>query len=147
MLKRIGQLNAIGWGLTAEIVAELVRARLLTLFSPHRYLPPVRLETVAAEGDARQVSEAAKIGRLVERFAAWMPFRAVCLQQAVATSRMLLRRRVPAVLCLGVSSDPNHRLVPSEGRAAHAWVCVGDRVVCGGTALQHYAVVGRFGIA
>ena len=52
-----------------------------------------------------------------------MPFRAVCLQQALACQIMLRRRGVEARLHYGVAIG--------ERLEAHVWVSVGNRIVIG----------------
>ncbi|MBI2569602.1 MAG: lasso peptide biosynthesis B2 protein [Candidatus Schekmanbacteria bacterium] len=81
--------------------------------SPHRTVPTADVAT------AQCVSVA------VRRAVANLPFRLVCLPQAMAATFMLARRNVPSTLYLGVDKDPAGRLI------AHAWVVVGEHVVTG----------------
>ena len=69
-------------------------------------------------------SPAAGVGRAVERVARLMPWRPRCLPQAIATRRMLTRRRIPSRGHLGVVGT-----APLE---THAWVTVDGAVVQGG---------------
>ena len=67
--------------------------------------------------------DARRIGRAVERVSRVLPWRPVCLPQAIATRAMLRRRGVPCDSHLGVmKTDPV---------TAHAWVTVGGTVVQG----------------
>jgi hypothetical protein len=144
---RLGLLHrghAIGWSLLAEAVTELTRARLVTLMPPRVYL---RKPGALDDGDlvsGEAVAGAQRIGRIVEAVSRRLPFRALCLQQAIATRRMLLRRQLPATLCLGVSTEREDRSCSKRGHAAHAWVCIGEQIVCGDGNLERYAVVARF---
>jgi len=140
--------------LAIEAVSELVRARLMTLLPARIYArdfgrmsespitsdPPARDVTA----DPAQIQLAVEIGRVVETVARAMPFRAVCLQQSLASRRMLRRRGVPAVVCLAVNRDAAERAAPERGTAAHAWIEVGSHAIGGGENLGDYAVVARF---
>lgn len=137
--------------LALEAVAELSRARLVTLLPSRIYtgdlgpLSPASGAEAAASVTPEQEEAAAAIGGVVAGVAAQVPFRALCLQQAIAVRRMLARRGVPARVFLGVSRDPANPLAAANGLAAHAWVEVGGRAVSGGGALEQYAVLARFG--
>lgn len=132
--------------LAVEAGAELARARLVTLLPARFYTREFgRLGAEpGAEGSAGATVRAAEVGRMVEAVAASMPFRALCLQQAIATCRMLRRRRLRPVVYLGVNRDPAKRAAPRTGAAAHAWVEVGAEVVNGGGEHADFAIVGRF---
>jgi hypothetical protein len=137
--------------LALEAAGELARARLVTLLPARVYTSEFGVMGGAdaappggepAPGDAER---AAEIGRMVENVARAMPFRALCLQQAIAVRRMLRRRGVPATVMLGVSRNAADRAEPRKGAAAHAWVAVGGRVINGDADLDRYTVVARFG--
>ena len=133
--------------LAAEAAAELVRARVMTLLPARIYTRD--LGRMDQKAEARMVDQTAaetadRVGRMVEAVARYMPFRALCLQQAIAVRRMLDRRHVPAAVFLGVARDRADRQAAELGRAAHAWVEVGNRVVSGGGELSRYAVIARF---
>jgi hypothetical protein len=88
---------------------------------------------VAAAG----LREAERIGAIVERVAARLPWHPTCLRQAVAVQRMLRRRGIPSRLHLGVTN-------PSEG-AAHAWVTVDGQPVVGGRGIERFVPLAAFG--
>jgi len=132
--------------LALEAVGELVRARLTTLLPARIYTRDFgslnAAPAVAAASGYMEV--ASEIGHMVEAVARAMPFRALCLQQAVAARRMLRRRGLRATVSLGVNLDPAGRATPGQGTAAHAWVEVGSQVINGDGDLENYAVVARF---
>lgn len=141
--------------LAFEAGAELLRARLMTLLPARIYTRDFgRLGAASEEpgpdapadgpADGPSVETAAEIGMMVDRVARAMPFRAVCLQQALASSRMLRRRGVPVIVYLGVNRNPAERAAPELGAAAHAWVKVGSKVISSDGNLADYAVVARF---
>jgi hypothetical protein len=124
---------------------ELLRARIDTFGRATRYTRHFgtlgdRSQKVREDQEARAI----EIGNIVARVAARMPFRALCLQQALAVRRMLVRRSVPSTVYLGLARDAKMRADPSAGEAAHAWVKTGDRIVSGDTALDRFVVVGAF---
>lgn len=137
--------------LALEAAGELARARLMTLLPARVYTS--EFGVIAQPGAAPPCGDpapgepecATEIGRMVEKVARAMPFRALCLQQAIAVRRMLRRRGVRAMVMLGVSRNAADRAEPRKGAAAHAWVTVGGRVVNGDADLERYTVVARFG--
>ncbi len=135
-----------------EAAFELVLARMNTLRSARKFTGALgQHEGQPIAADDQQQERAASIGHVVELTARVMPFRAVCLQQAIALRRMLRRRDIPATVYLGVLPDTGQ--AASGGAiagdhlpmAAHAWVKSGDRVVNGRIAdLNRYVVLGMF---
>ena len=129
--------------LALEAVRELARARGETRAGDARYarglVRPDGLAAPLLEGDE---ALAAEIGAVVAAVAAAVPFRALCLEQALAVRRMLGRRGIPAIVHIGMTRAE----ADGEGkkRDAHAWVTAGDRVVSGHADLGRFTVVGRF---
>ena len=110
--------------LVAEAALCLGVAR-LALLLPFRVISP-RLGRLAALEPQVQDQDhelGLRVGWAVEAAARRVPWRAVCLPQAIAAKLMLRRRRVASTLYLGIESDT--RLTP------HAWLQVGDRIVVG----------------
>ena len=133
-------------GLALEAAWELLRARILTL-RPATVFSPALGTLVETEPPARPVAgraEAEEIGHVVEVVGRCLPFRALCLEQAIAMRRMLTRRGIPAMVYLGIARDRADRAQADLGRAAHAWVAVGSRVVSGDGVIEDYAIVARF---
>lgn len=129
--------------LALEAAWELARARIDTTRPAAHYTRRLgRLGAPAAlTAEQPDAVLAAEIGHVVEAVAHAVPFRAKCLQQALAVRRMLARRGVPVTVHLGVARDPAGR---AGAEAAHAWVTAGGRVVSGATDLDRYAIVGTF---
>jgi hypothetical protein len=140
-------INRAGLRLILETGFELVRARIVTCLSPDKYLsaPTDPMQPPAPRSLATEIAaEALLIGNTIEAVARRMPFRAECLQQALAAQRMLQRRGYPATLSLALSTYHEDRAAPQRGRAAHAWVSIGDTVICGDGDLSRYAVIACF---
>jgi len=138
-------LSRHGWGLSAEAALELVLARLATMLPARYFLPCLHVASERTLPDVGQVSAARRVGVVVAAVAQSLPFRALCLQQAIAARRMLRRRGYSAALYLGVNTTRAARIAPKLGTAAHAWLCLGTEVICGDVGLDQYAVVARFG--
>jgi hypothetical protein len=132
--------------LALEAAWELLCARILTLRPATVYSPALGrlVETDPPVGALSDCTDAEEIGHVVEVVGRCVPFRALCLQQAIAVRHMLDRRGIPAMVYLGVARDSNDRPHADLGRAAHAWVAVGPRVISGGGVLEKYAIVARF---
>ena len=133
-----------------EALAELARARLLTMLPMRVFMREFgRLDPPAGGSPPRpaaagQGAVAQGIGDTVAAVARHVPFRALCLQQAIAVSRMLARRGVPAAVTIGVNRDRARLDGPAEP-FAHAWVEVGGRVVSGAGDLGRFLAIARFG--
>lgn len=126
--------------LAIEALGALLRARLDTARAPAHYTKFLgEMGGEARAPDEEQQRIAVEIGRVVANVAARMPFRALCLQQALAVRRMLDRRGVPAVVYLGLAKEAH-----GGQRDAHAWVEAGSRVVSGNMDLDRFAVIGVF---
>ena len=113
---------------------QRVAARLGRPGTPVEDQPPV----VLAQNDAdcaRQVS------RAVRWVAKVVPFRSVCLQQAVAAKIMLRRRNIASTLHFGVA-------ISSEGGdpaiKAHAWLRAGSVDVTGFDVAHQYREIVRY---
>ncbi len=92
------------------------------ILAPHsRTRPPARLASLSqAEADMIFAVRWA-----VGAIAPWLPFRTLCLQQAIAARTMLERRGIDSVLHLGVR-DPT-----GTALEAHAWLDAGGLNVTG----------------
>jgi hypothetical protein len=116
-----------------EASFALLHARLILLAVPFQQLAlrwgrmvpiggPLTPSLSTPSGDtivAKQISWA------VTATASVMPFKAMCLQQAVAARSMLARRGLAGVLHYGAGRDKKGKLI------AHAWLDVGNIKVTG----------------
>ena len=114
--------------LMAEAVVWLAVARVALLVLPFRkvavhlgeVLPPregaerMATATLPPGGDTL----ARDIGWAVRRMAGYVPFRSVCLQQALAGKAMLRRRGIASALHLGVATGASRGVAMK----AHAWL-------------------------
>ena len=133
--------------LALEAGWELLRARVLTLCPATIYSASLGRLVEADEPESERLAEvsrnqAAEIGQVVASVSARLPFRAECLQQAIAVRRMLRRRGISAMVYLGIARDRAERA--DVRQAAHAWVKVGTRVVSGDGMIEKFAIVARF---
>jgi len=126
LLRRFGQIDNRRRLLLAEAAACLLAARLALVFIPFTrlarhlgtFVPPTDVRTRrvrgAASQDAARLAEA--VGWAVTRAARYLPFKAVCLPQAMAARVMLERRGVSSVLHFGAAKGTDK---PPD---AHAWL-------------------------
>jgi hypothetical protein len=82
------------------------------------------------------IRAASEIRWAVEAAATRLPWKPVCLPQALAAHWMLRRRAIPSTLYLGLDAK--------QGYDAHAWVRVGPVVVTGGPGQDRFVVVASF---
>ncbi|HWD28778.1 MAG TPA: lasso peptide biosynthesis B2 protein [Rhizomicrobium sp.] len=131
--------------LVVEAVIWLALAQLALVFVPFRLLA-ARFGTVAA-ADAQpgnrfsevQFDRAREIGWAVTRAARYVPFRAVCLPQAIAAKAMLSRRHIASVMHFGVAKKNSETPM-----AAHAWLDAGPVEVTGYPVTPDFVEVARF---
>ena len=143
---RFARLPAARKMLVVEATLWLALARLALLAVPFRHLAE-RFGTVASpQGVSNlpglsepQGATARDVGWAVTRAARYVPFRAVCLPQAIAAKAMLDRRDVPSTMHFGVKK-------PSDGAAlfAHAWLDAGTIEVTGYPVEEGFVEVVRF---
>jgi len=126
LARRLRQIDNRQRRLLAEAVLWLWLARLALIVVPFprlarrlgTLLPPSEAHAVQAKWRAQPRAEAiaAEIGWAVTRAARHVPFRAVCLPQAMAARIMLKRRGIGSVLHFGAA------LGHAKPIDAHAWL-------------------------
>jgi hypothetical protein len=92
-------------------------------------------------------AEARRIGRAVERAARHLPWRTLCLPQAIAAKAMLAHRGIPATVHFGMALREGSAEFPSwsgHRMLAHAWLTAGRANVVGASGAGRFAVVARF---
>lgn len=122
-LRRFTQVDRRRQMLIVEAVLRLALARLGLALVPFPQLasrlgaiaPPLP-STIPAADPADSASAAREIGWAVTRAARYVPFRAVCLPQALAARHMLQRRGIASVLHFGVIDGV------AAGIKTHAWL-------------------------
>ena len=131
--------------LAIEALWELSRARTQTLRHSKTYTRDIgAVGKIAEKPTPKQVELAMEVGHVVLVVAKYVPFRAVCLQQAIAVRRMLHRRNVPVTVYFGLARAAKEDASVLANRDAHAWVAAGDAIVAGDTELDRFVVVGTF---
>jgi hypothetical protein len=96
-------------------------------------------EPDASGEEAEALDQAHEVGWAVRLAADRVPFKAVCLQQAVAGKLMLRRRGIVGVIHFGVSVT-----TPTEKLKAHAWLDAGPARLTGYPVPPEYTEVARF---
>ena len=132
--------------LLAEAVARLWLARLTLIFIPFpilakrlgTFVPPSDERAARARTRTTQAELAAEIGWVVTRSARYVPFKAVCLPQAMAARMMLKRRGVASVMHFGAAKGKDKPL------DAHAWLDAAGVEVTGYPVAQGFAEIGCF---
>ncbi len=148
LLLRFRQIDNRRRGLLVEAVAYLLAARLALIFIPFPRLAQ-RLGTFVAPADARAAQAAAQtapdqarlakdIGWAVTRSARYVPFRAVCLPQAMAARVMLKRRGIRSVMHFGAAKGTEKPL------DAHAWLDAAGVEVTGYPVAENFAEIACF---
>lgn len=124
-----------------ESLIELTFCKALIVTLPFRFWSRIcgtaHCETLREEVPiSREVLR--RIEFSVEWASRWVPWPSRCLDRALATQRMLARRRLPTTIYFGMLKKDLCEWT------AHAWVRCGDRWVMGYQGNQKYTVVGTF---
>ena len=147
---RFARLERSRRSLLLEAACWLLLARLILLLLPFRriaarlgrMLPPSNPDNPSrgAERLDEEAELARNIGWAVSRAAANVPFRAVCLPQAIAARIMLERRGIESVLRLGTAlPDRDHPRL-----RAHAWLDAAGQKITGHPVAAEFIEVARF---
>ena len=146
-LRRFAQVGSRRRALLIEAVFWLAAARLALIFIPFPrlarrlgdFVPPSDPRALRAkvpvEGEA---TLAAEIGWAVTRAARYLPFKAVCLPQAMAARVMLKRRGVKSVMHFGAAKGEEKPL------DAHAWLDAAGVEVTGYPVAKNFAEIACF---
>jgi hypothetical protein len=146
---RLRQVDHHSRALLVEAVACLLAARLALIFIPFprlarrlgTFVPPTdpraaRIQTEVMTDRARRLAE--EIGWAVTRSARYVPFKAVCLPQAMAARVMLKRRGVKSVMHFGAAKGQQKPL------DAHAWLDAAGVEVTGYPVAKNFAEIACF---
>ncbi|MEI6946672.1 lasso peptide biosynthesis B2 protein [Paraflavisolibacter sp. H34] len=128
--------------LLLEAFFWLLASKLMVRFVPLKAIAQ-RMGTL--NGERREVlsgPEKEKSGMVqlaVNTVCSNVPWKSVCLDQALACMFMLKRRKIPYSLCLGTIKNETRKALD-----AHAWVLCGTEIIMGGTRSKKYALVAYF---
>jgi len=148
LLRRFAQVGNRHRGLVLEAVLCLLAARLGLIFVPFptlarrlgTFVPPndPRAMATRAGGSLEHARVAAEIGWAVTRSARYVPFKAVCLPQAMAARVMLKRRGVKSVMHFGAAKGQEKPI------DAHAWLDAAGVEVTGYPVAANFAEIACF---
>jgi len=148
LLRRFGQIDNRRRSLLPEAVAYLLAARLALIFVPFprlarrlgSFVPPTdaRVLKVRTQAPDDQVRLAEAVSWAVTRAARYLPFKAVCLPQAMAARLMLKRRGVNSVMHFGAAKGTDKPL------DAHAWLDAAGIEVTGYPVKDNFAEIACF---
>jgi Transglutaminase-like superfamily len=148
LLRRFGEVDRGRRALLVEAVACLGVARLALIFVPFprlarrlgSFVPPsdarIALALTGASHDQAELAEA--VGWAVTRAARYLPFKAVCLPQAMAARVMLKRRGVASVMHFGAAKGEEKPL------DAHAWLDAAGVEVTGYPVAKNFSEIACF---
>ncbi len=147
-LRRFGQVGGRRRWLLIEAAMWLMLARIALLAIPFPtlarrlgvFVPPTdeRVTLARREASARDTQLAEEIGWATVRAARHVPFRAVCLPQAMAARIMLRRRGIASVLHFGAAKGKDKPI------DAHAWLDAAGIEVTGYPVARQFAEIAWF---
>lgn len=124
-----------------ESMWQLVICKLLILYCPFRYYAKQygypQSETLY-EPLSHALDDIKAIATVLRVLPRYLPWESKCLDQAMAASRMLKRRKLQHTLYFGLMHTPSH------SKMAHAWLRAGEHWVIGYQPQVHYAIVGVY---
>jgi len=136
---RFRDLGWIAWYCTRGFF-ELVRARLAFMrIDAHMILADNARSAAAAKAQTtdRDAVLAARIGYVLPRLSARLPWRSDCLIQAIAGQNWLNAHRLASEIQIGVER-------PDDGPfGAHAWLVHQGRVITGGDISRYHRLLGE----
>jgi len=148
LLRRFGEIENRHRALLFEAVLWLLLARLALIFIPFprlarrlgTFMPPTDVRAVEARRRRApaQAQQAEDVGWAVTRAARYVPFKAVCLPQAMAARVMLKRRGIGSVLHFGAAKGRDRPL------DAHAWLDAAGVEVTGYPVAKEFAEIACF---
>ena len=147
LLLRFRQVDHHRRTLLVEAVAYLLAARLALIFVPFprlarrlgTFVPPADARASAQTGNTPEQTRLAEaIGWAVTRAARYMPFKAVCLPQAMTARVMLKRRGVKSVMHFGAAKGQDKPL------DAHAWLDAAGVEVTGYPVAKNFTEIACF---
>ena len=115
--------------LLLEATWELFRARLTVAFGLRKALP-VLLETRRTDDIVPPVEIEAGVRRSIRIAAETVPWKSICLPNAIAAKRMLARRGYNSTIHLGVGNRETGDL------HAHAWLEAGGGIITGAEGME-----------
>lgn len=146
-LARFARLGPRRVALLAEAVTALAIARLIVATRPparvaRRFGRPLADGAGAPDEahTARDAGRAADIGWAIRCAAANVPFRAFCVEQALAARALLDRRAIEAVVHYGIAPPAGD----SDGMRAHVWAKAAGEEISGYPLRPAFREVARF---
>ena len=134
---RIPRLSWYEWSLLPEAFFRLAQARWQVLHQPTVKWLPQPTPGPQPPTPNPQPNKVQAIARVVEGLGHRVPWKSVCLDQALAAHRMFKRRRIAHLFHFGV-----HKKSPDE-MLAHAWISSGGSIVLGETKAIDYKEVSK----
>jgi len=148
LLLRFQQIDNRRRALLPEAVLYLLAARLALIFVPFprlarrlgSFVPATdaRVSQVRTQAPDDQVQLAEAVSWAVTRAARYLPFKAVCLPQAMAARLMLKRRGVRSIMHFGAAKGTDKPL------DAHAWLDAAGVEVTGYPVKENFAEIACF---
>jgi len=134
--------------MAVEALWALALARLLLLILPFptamAWLGLQMGSAMAVEGNAAMWEIRNDVKTAVRRASRVAPFRAVCLQQAVAASVLLRRRGLASEIHFGVARPDRSSGQPGDSLTAHAWTTCAGETVTGGANKEGFVPIAIF---
>ena len=127
----------------APAATVLLLARLAVLLVPFRSIirysgaRPSKHAVVLLPTNGQQTDKARHTGKVIARARRILPLEINCFPQALTAIFMLRLRKAPYSLFFGVRRD-------GDAFKAHAWVCCGHTIVCGGNGHSEFRIISTY---
>lgn len=132
--EKVYHLEAITWLLLSKVCVLLFPIKYI-----YKYLGEMNRKVISQLSDV-DLYKANLVRTSILRLGRHVPWKSVCLDQAIATGVMLKVRNIPYTLCFGLKTND------TEGKlAAHAWIECGTGILVGGKESLNFNIILSFG--
>lgn len=124
-----------------EAIFWLGATRFVILVLPFKWVKHWLAQRPAgpSQTNEQQLMKALRVGKVVRSAARHLPWQCLCLVQALSAKSMLLWRRVPTNLFIGIGRDEQ------DSFNSHAWLCCGQHFITGQSGHERFQVITCFG--
>jgi hypothetical protein len=123
-----------------EAFLALAFAHLMVRFLSLRRMAPLlgrHMTETTTENDLASMAILRRVALAIAILSSHVPWRCLCLEQAVAAKLMLRWRGIASTLYVGASTRPG-------AFAAHAWLRCGTTIIIGAAGREDYSVLATF---
>lgn len=142
-MKRVGKYLKLPWKeklffIEVTFLLVVIKGMIVLLpFRMYRKMLGIQNENFVAKPVSNSTNIIFSVARAIVRSRKVLPWKSLCLTEAIVAKILLRRRGVASTLFLGVNKENN-------SMTAHAWLCCGEIFVVGKKGVEKFKVVSTF---